>query len=122
MITLDDRPGEGARLGEALGNAGVNVQGICATTHGGRATVHVLVDDDAGARAALEGAGIAIEAETEPVVADLSADVNTPGAFGRMARKLADAGVNISFAYIASNNRGVIGTSDAAKARQALGA
>ena len=30
-ITLEDRPGEGARLGEALGNAGVNIEGFCAT-------------------------------------------------------------------------------------------
>ena len=57
-VTLTDQPGEGARLGEALGNAGVNIEGLCAIMDGGMANVHVLVDDVAGARAALEGAGM----------------------------------------------------------------
>jgi hypothetical protein len=57
-LTLDDKPGEGAKLGEALGNAGVNIEGICTVSNEGQAIVHVLVEDVAAARAALEDAGI----------------------------------------------------------------
>lgn len=121
LVTLEDKPGEGARLGEALGNAGVNIEGICAITHEGTATVHVLVEDVAGARAALEGAGVKVEGETDVIVADLTANVTTPGTFGMMARKLADAGINVIFAYLATGNRAVVATSDNAKAKQLLG-
>ncbi|HEV8565279.1 MAG TPA: amino acid-binding protein [Actinomycetota bacterium] len=121
LVTLEDKPGEGARLGEALGNAGVNIEGICAITHEGTATVHILVEDVAGARAALEGAGVKVEGETDVIVADLTANVSTPGTFGMMARKLADAGINVIFAYLATGNRAVVATSDNARAKQILG-
>jgi hypothetical protein len=51
-ITLEDRPGRLADLGEATGKAGINVEGMCAPSGGGRAEVHVLVDDAAAAREA----------------------------------------------------------------------
>jgi hypothetical protein len=121
-LTLNDAPGEGARLGEALGGAGVNIEGICAVTSGGRATVHVLVEDASGARSALEGAGLSVEEETDVVVSDIGAQAATPGAMGSIGRRLADAGVNISFVYLATNNRAVLGTSNTAKAREILGA
>jgi hypothetical protein len=121
LVSLEDKPGEGARLGEALGNAGVNIEGICAFTHEGSATVHLLVEDVAGARAALDGTGIKVEGETDVIVGDLTANVTTPGAFGAMARKLADAGVNVTLAYLATGNRAVIATSDNEKAKQVLG-
>ena len=122
-VTLTDKPGEGARLGEALGNAGVNIEGLCAIMDAGTGIVHVLVDDVAGARTALEGAGIVVEAETDVIVSPAlpEPDVDTPGRFGEMARAMADAGVNIQVVYLATKNRAVAITSDNAKARQALG-
>ena len=47
--------------------------------------------------------------------------VDRPGAVGAMARAMADAGVNVQVAYLATKNRAVLVTSDNAKARQALG-
>jgi hypothetical protein len=122
LITLEDKPGQGALLGETLGNAGVNIEGLCAITHEGTATVHVLVEDAAGARAALGAAGIKVEGETDVIVANLTANVATPGAFGAMARKLADAEINVSFAYLATGDRAVVATSDNDRAKQILGA
>ena len=121
-ITLEDRPGEGARLGEALGNAGVNIEGFCATMEGGKGTVHVLVDDVAGAKAALESAGIAVEAVTDVIVSPAlpDPDVDTPGVLGGMTRALAEAGINISLAYVASRNRVVLATDDNQRATQLL--
>jgi hypothetical protein len=121
LVSLADKPGEGAKLGEALGNAGVNIEGMCAVTHEGRGIVHVLVEDVAGARAALEGAGIKVEGETDVIVGDLPpTNVDTPGAMGGMMRNMADAGINVSFAYLATKNRIVISTSDNAKVRELM--
>ena len=41
---------------------------------------------------------------------------------GRAARKVAEAGVNLTFGYLATGNRVVIGADDLEKARAALGA
>ena len=126
LVTLKDQPGEGARLGEALGNAGVNIEGLCAImdtgTGTGSGTVHVLVDDVAGAKAALEGAGLTVEAETDVIVSPPlpDPDLDTPGRFGAMARAIGDAGINISLVYVASRNRIVLATSDNQRATQLL--
>ena len=124
LVTLQDQPGEGARLGEALGKAGVNIEGLCAIMDSGTGTgaVHVLVDDVAGAKAALEGAGITVEAETDVLVSPAlpDPDLDTPGRFGAMTRALADAGINISLVYVASRNRVVLGTDDNQRATKLL--
>ena len=112
LVTLEDKPGEGARLGEALGNAGVNIEGVCAVGSEGRSIVHILVENVAGARAALEGAGIKVEGETDVIVGEMPTGVDTPGTMGAMMRSIADAGINVSFAYIATKNRMVMATSD----------
>ena len=121
-IIIEDQPGEGARIGEALGNAGVNIEGFCATMDGGKGTVHVLVDDAAGARTALDGAGISVDAVTDVIVSPAlpEPDVDTPGILGGMTRALADAGINISLAYVATRNRVVLATSDNQRATQLL--
>lgn len=121
-LTLEDKPGQAARLGEALGNAGVNIEGLCAMADAGRSTVHILVDDAARARTALEGAGITVDRETEVIISPPLGEewVATPGGFGRMARALADADVNISFVYVAGDSRLVLSTSDDAKTAEVL--
>jgi hypothetical protein len=120
-ISVEDRPGGLAAIGEALGNAGVNIEGVCGVGLGDRGLIHVLVEDASAARSALEAAGLTVDAEAEPVIGDVAADVNTPGALGRMARAIADAGVNIEALYIGTNNRAVAVTNDNDKARAALG-
>jgi hypothetical protein len=41
-----------------------------------------------------------------------SEQIDQPGTMGRMLRSIADAGINVSFAYLATGNRVVIATSD----------
>ncbi len=121
-VSLEDRPGELARVGETLGKAGINIEGFAAVTSEGRGMIHLLVEDAAAARAALEGSGVKVEGEADALVAELPADqVDRPGTMGEMARRIADAGVNIQVVYLATKNRGVMVTSDNAKARAALG-
>jgi hypothetical protein len=120
-VTVEDRPGGLAGVGEALGNAGINIEGLCGIGLGDRGVIHLLVEDGAAARAALEGAGLTVESESDAIVSDLSGDVNTPGTMGRMARAVAGAGVNMRAVYLATNNRAVAVTDDNDKARAALG-
>jgi hypothetical protein len=117
-VIMDDQPGKLADLGEATGRAGVNIQGLCAMVGDGKGLIHILVQDAAGARAALEGAGISVADEREAIVVDLH---DKPGAMGEIARDLAAAGVNIDVAYtIFTGVRLVILTEDAEAAREAL--
>lgn len=122
LVTLEDQPGEGARLGEALGRAGVNIEGLCAIMEGGRGAVHILIDDVEGAKAALASVSIRVDAETDVIVSPAlpEPELDTPGVFGGMARALAEAGINISLVYVASRNRIVLATSDNQKATQLL--
>jgi hypothetical protein len=117
-ITLDDRPGRLADLGEATGKAGINIEGLCATTGGGSAEVHVLVDDAAAAREALGSAGIEVGAESDVLVIDVE---DRPGTMGEVARKVADAGVNVGLAYAAFGGvKLVLGVDDLDRARSAV--
>jgi hypothetical protein len=117
-LCLDDQPGELARLGQVLGEAGVNIEGFCATTSGGgQAEIHVLIEDAAPAFAALANAGIEVVTEEEVAVVDVA---DRPGVLGQVSRKLGDAGVNITLAYLATNTRLVFAADDLAKARAAL--
>jgi hypothetical protein len=120
-VVLQDRPGELARLGQATGGAGVNLQGMCAFTGEGRGIIHILVDDAkaAAARLALEEAGMGVADEREVLVVDIE---DRPGTLGELARSLAEASVNIELAYTTFGGvKLVIATDDLDSARAALG-
>jgi hypothetical protein len=121
LVILDDRPGELARLGEASGAGGVNIQGLAAFTGDGKGVVHVLVDDAdlAGLRRALDGARMGIADEREVLVVDVE---DRPGTLGELTRRLAAQHVNIDFAYTTFGGvRLVVATDDLRGARAALG-
>lgn len=114
-VTLENRPGELARLGEAMSNAGINLDGLCATSSGSWGEVHVLVQDAAAARRALDGAGLEVTGDREVLMVEFP---DEPGALGKAARRLAEAGVNVEFAYFASSTaKHVFGVDDLTKAR-----
>jgi len=96
-IELEHRPGELARMGEALGRAGVSVEGGGVFLVGGVGVAHFLFHDGAAARRALEAAGIKVRAERDVLVQRLRQD--EPGQLGKIARRMADAGVNIEVQY-----------------------
>ena len=118
-LYLDDQPGELARVSGLLGAAGVSIQGFCAVTSGGgRAEVHLLVDDMASAFSTLADAGIQIASEQEVAVVAVADD--RPGVLSDVSRKLGESGVNITLAYLATNTRLVFGADDLAAAKAAL--
>jgi len=89
-VKMDNRPGELARLCEAMAAGGVNLL-LCATAHGDSGVVAFIADDEARAQAVLEAAGI--EYQIRPAVT-VKMD-NRPGVGAATFRKLADAGVNV---------------------------
>jgi hypothetical protein len=118
VLIPDDEPGVLARLGEAAGNAGINIEGISAFTGQGRGIVHVLVPDAEHALQALSEAGLDVRAARDVIVIDVE---DRPGALGETCRKLADADVNIEQAYLATGTRLVVAVDDIDKARATLG-
>jgi hypothetical protein len=119
-VVLQDRPGELARLGQATGEAGVNIHGMCAITGEGKGVIHLLFDDDAAptARSALEEAGMGVADDREVLVIDVT---DTPGTLGGLARALGEANVNIELAYTTFGGiKLVIATDDIDSARAAL--
>src|SRR5579862_8152577 len=96
-IILENRPGALAELGEALGRAGVSIEGGGAWVVGGNGAAHFLFRDGAAARQALEAGGIRVLEERDVVVQRLKQAV--PGQLGKLTRRMADAGVNIEALY-----------------------
>jgi hypothetical protein len=115
-IALEHRPGALAELGEALGRAGVSIEGGGVFASGGMAVAHYLFDDDAGAGGALRSAGFRVTA-TRPVVT-LCLRQAEPGQLGRIARLMADAGVNIDVQYSDHHNRLILVVDDPKRAQE----
>jgi len=96
-IELENRPGALAEMGEALGRAGVSVEGGGVFVVNGVGIAHFLFVDGRAARAALEAVGIRVLAERDVLVQRLKQDV--PGQLGKISRRMAEAGVNIEVQY-----------------------
>jgi hypothetical protein len=96
-IRLENKPGEMARMGEALGAAGVSVEGGGGWVVDGKGYMHFLFEDGEAARKALEDVGIEVLDVRQVLLQKLRQDV--PGQLGKIARRMADAGVNIEVIY-----------------------
>ncbi|UCG00624.1 MAG: amino acid-binding protein [Candidatus Heimdallarchaeota archaeon] len=119
-VVLEDKPGTLADLGETLGKANINIEGLCGATCKGEDLIHILVEESGKAYNVLERAGFKIKEEREVLVIDIMEIVRQPGSGGRLFRKLAQEGININLIYLAENNRIVIGVDDLEKAKSVL--
>ena len=117
-IDADNRPGVLAAIAGALGSAGVNIEGYCGVGSGGKGSIHLLVDDAAGARKALEGSPHVVAAEHEALLIDKGED--RPGFLAEIAKKLGDAGINVEVGYVATDTRLVFVVDDPDRARGLL--
>jgi len=116
-VILEDRPGTLADMGEALGKAGINIDGLCGFPCESKGIIHILVEDAAAARRALEEIGLEVRGERQVLILELE---DRPGVFGDVTRRIANAGVNIDLVYAATNTQVVIGADDLDKARAAV--
>lgn len=114
-IALDNRPGALAAMGEALGRAGVSIEGGGAFVAEGKGVAHFLVTDGTTARRALEAAGIRVVRVRDVLVQELNQ--SEPGQLGRISRRMADAGVNIEVLYSDHEHRLILVVDDLAKGR-----
>lgn len=115
-ILLADHAGALADMGEALGRAGVSVEGGGAWVVDGQGAAHFLFADGAAARHALEAAGIRVIDEREVVVTRL--DQERPGQLGALARMMADAGVNIEVLYSDHDHQLILVVDDVQRGRK----
>ena len=96
-IVLEHRPGALAEMGEALGRAGVSIEGGGVFVANGSGVAHFLFADGDAARSALDAAGIRVDRENEVVMLKLRQ--GDPGQLGKLARRMADARVNLEVQY-----------------------
>jgi hypothetical protein len=122
IVEDQNRPGELAKLAEAIGGAGINITSIAAATCGSTGSVALITNDEAGTRTALSKGGFSVH-EIEAVSAGLE---DRPGSLADVCRKLGNAGINIEALLPTgmSGNRVSVAflTDDPAKARQILAA
>lgn len=122
IVELENRPGELARVAEALADRGINIVGIsAAAASGSSGGIGITTNDADGTTTALDTAGIGYR-QVEMVSVGLE---DRAGTLAEAARRLADAGVNVELVMATgrSGNRVDVGfgVDDAATARAVLG-
>ena len=119
-VQMGDRPGELARLCEAMASHKVNIV-LSAIAHGREGSIAFVVDDERVARTALQDAEI--EFQERPALTVRME--NVPGAGATSFRRLADAGVNLELLLPVAVSRdeffAVVCVDDVDAARAALG-
>jgi hypothetical protein len=91
VVQLDNRPGAMATLAEALASRGVDLRAIGGGGIGDSGHVIMTTADDDTTRKVLDEGGYTF-IEGESILAEVD---DKPGGMARIARSLADAGVNI---------------------------
>ncbi len=99
---MKDKAGLLADVTDTLTGAKVNITSICAYGMEGKAYFMLLTESNAKAKKALANLGVKIE-EEDVFAVDMP---NKPGELQKVAKKIADAGININYLY---------GTTSAAK-------
>jgi hypothetical protein len=119
-FTIPNKVGQLAAVTVLLGDAGVNINAIRAVEAGSNAEVVVAVKNPAKAKKALAPLGVELK-ESDALCVEMP---NKAGRLQKVAKKLADAGVNIQSswgtAFTGKSASCVIVASDNAKAIAAL--
>lgn len=114
-IALENRPAALAEMGDALGRAGVSIEGGGAFVVDGHGVAHFLFEDGVAARVALEAAGILVLQERDVIVQRLNQ--TQPGQLGKITRRMAEAGVNIEVLYSDHDHQLILVVDDLEKGR-----
>jgi len=91
LVDLDNKPGELARMTEAVAAKGVDIVAVSGTTSGDRGKVAILTDNEEATSAALRSAGCSFRM-TDAAEISLRAQL---GSLAQATRRLADGEVNI---------------------------
>jgi hypothetical protein len=109
-----DRPGRLAKAATAIASGGLNIDGFAEI----EGILHLLTSDPQSARLALEAVGLQVTDDRQVVVTDRIEDRS--GAAAEIFGRLAHAGLNVAYAYLASGNRFVIAVDEPERALEAL--
>ena len=101
-VLVEDKPGELAKVCELLGRNGVNIKAIASERSHNEPLIRIVTDDEMTTKSSLTRKGIPFDAR-EVLSVRLS---DRPGELGKMARKLARAGVNVDSIFILSKEDG----------------
>jgi hypothetical protein len=119
-IHVTDRPGEIARVANALARKDVNIKSIAGMGFANQGLIRVIADDIEAARSALREGNIRFE-ENELVTVLLE---NKAGELADTASKLANAGLNVHAVYVIGLDGDLVelafAVDDAKKAKKAL--
>ena len=120
-VFLDNRPGTLARVADALAEAGVNIYALSTSDTVDHTVLRLVVSDYHKAIELFESRGTLV-VEDDVLVVEGN---NKPGSLARIAHRLAEARINIEYAYCATPPRAkkgllVLRVRDAGKAREAL--
>ena len=120
-IFLANRPGALARVCEALAKAEINIYALATSDTVDHTVVRMVVSDPTKALMLLGEAGV-LALETEVLSIETASE---PGVLGQIAERLAEADVNIEYAYLAGGREAekgliILRPSDVEKARSVL--
>ena len=105
-IVVPHSKGSLANLAEELGREKINIEGLCAIEQNGSVIFHLLTTDKTATTRAIAKVGYKVTKETEVVVEHIE---DRPGMLGKVTRRLADAGINLTTMYLATDTRLVLG-------------
>ncbi len=94
-FTMPNRVGLLSEVSTAVAGAKVNITGICAYAMENNAYFMLTVDSNAKAKKAFASLGVGIE-EKDAVEVEMA---NKPGELQKVAKKIADAGIDIMYMY-----------------------
>ncbi len=120
-IFLANRPGALARVCEALANAEINIHALATSDTVDHSVVRMVVSDPTKALMLLGEAGV-LALETEVLMIETASE---PGVLAMIAERLAEAEINIEYAYLAGGRGAekgliVLRPSDVEKAQSVL--
>jgi hypothetical protein len=105
-IVVPRTKGSLATLEEELGREKINIEGLRAVQQNGSVVFHLLTTDKAATSRAITKVGYEVTHEGEVIVEHVE---NHPGMLGKVTRRLADAGINLTTVYLATDTRLVLG-------------
>lgn len=119
-VCLENKPGQLAKMGAALGRAKVNIRAISVADSSDCGVVRLVTSSNAKARQVLAKAGTTVV--QQPVLLVKAPD--EPGVLAAIAGKLAAAKVNVNFVYGSTcgccDSLLVIGVDDIVKAAKVV--
>ena len=106
-IAVPHNKGSLANLAEEMSRENINIEGISALEHDGSVIFHLLTTDKAATTRAINKVGYKVTREAEVIVERVE---DRPGMLAKITRRIADAGINLTTVYLATDTRLVLGS------------